>query len=266
MIEHLGHEQVARIFIAFMQALMGVLQLASPGCFSGTSMYFRGARASLTPQQRDRLERVLDARSGVEGNTYAATRWSGIFAIALAPLVLIPAVPYVLPYAASCLVLAFATLVAYVQLRRATERRVAPLLRRTPLSAFSPMALAAVAVCLAGALAFATLPQFRLAAIAIVLASLALCAIAWRVAVAPAILVGDDPQLEYAVDEHVRFCRTTGLIALACAPAAAFVFIAGASLRDGGPFFTAVTLAVGAAFVVAMVVSQGPLRKRLRLA
>ena len=123
MIEHLGHEQVARIFIAFMQALLGVLQLASPGCFSGTGMYFRGARESLTPQERDRLEHVLEARRQVEGDTYAATRWSGIFAIAVAPLVLIPAVPYVLPYAASCLVLAFATLVAYVQLRRATERR-----------------------------------------------------------------------------------------------------------------------------------------------
>lgn len=266
MIEHLGHEQVARIFIAFMQALLGVLQLASPGCFSGTGMYFRGARESLTPQERDRLEHVLEARRQVEGDTYAATRWSGIFAIAVAPLVLIPAVPYVLPYAASCLVLAFATLVAYVQLRRATARRVAPLMRRSALSAFSPIGLAGAAVCLAGAIVFATLPEFRLAAIAIVVASLALCAIAWRVAVAPAILFGDDPQLEYAVDEHVRFCRTTGLIALACAPAAAFVFVAGASVRGGGAFFTAVTLAVGAGFVAAMIVSQGPLRKRLHLA
>ena len=205
--------------------------------------------------------RVLAARTDAEG-TDAYTRYAGVFTIAMAAIGLIPAVPYVLPYAASCLALA-GTLLAYLKFRRMSERRIAPLVRRTAWTSLPPVVVAAWAICLAGAGAFAVFPQYRIGAIAAVISGIALCAIAWRVAIAPAILFGDDAQLEYLVDEHVRFCRATGLISLACAPSTVLVLLAGAALRSGPPVFSAVTWLVAVAFVVVIAVSLNPLRKRI---
>ncbi len=75
-----------------------------------------------------------------------------------------------------------------------------------------------------------SIPQFRVAAALVVISMIVLVAIAWRIAVAPAVLFGTDPQVEYAVDKQVRFCRATGLIALACAPAMVFAGLAWAQL------------------------------------
>ncbi|HKU81679.1 MAG TPA: hypothetical protein VJP76_05870 [Candidatus Tumulicola sp.] len=267
MLSHLTNDQTARLFTAAVQVLVGVLQIATPSCFGSMRSYFRGSRAALPPDQRDRLMRVLTMRSNAEGDTDVATRYAGIFTIAIAPLALVPAIPFVLPYATCCLGMAIAMLYAYLHYRRATLRRVAPLVRRTPWAALPPAILVPTAVCLLGVAAFAALPQFRFAGVAILIASAALVAIGWRIALAPAVLFGDDPQLEYLVDEHVRFCRATSLMALACAPAVAFVAIAGATLHDGGgAFFNAVFYTVLAAFIVTMAVSLNPLRKRLQFA
>lgn len=266
MLSHLSANETARLFTIAVQVLVGVLQIATPSCFGSLRYYFRGSRASLPPDQRDRLMRVLTMRTQAEGDTDAATRYAGIFTIVIAPLGLIPAVPYVLPYAACCLGMAVATLYAYIHYRRATQKRVAPLVRRTPWTALPPVILASTGVCLLGVVAFAAIPQFRFAAMAIFVASLALAAIGWRIALAPAVLFGDDPQLEYLVDEHVRFCRATSLMSLACAPSVAFVAIAGATLHDGGAFFNAVFYAVMAGFIVTLTVSLNPLRKRLQFA
>jgi hypothetical protein len=181
----------------------------------------------------------------------------------MAAVALIPAVPIVLPYAASCLALAAATLLAYLKFRRLSARRIAPLVRRTAWTSLPPLVIVSWAICLAGAGAFAVFPQYRVAAIAAVVSGIALCAIAWRVAIAPAILFGDDAQLEYLVDEHVRFCRATGLVALASAPPTVLVMLAGAALRSGPPVFAAVTWLVTIAFLVVIAVSLNPLRKRI---
>jgi hypothetical protein len=266
MFSHATPDQLARWFTAFVLALLGIWQLMTPGCFGGIGLFFRRTRAALAPDQRERLTRVLDARTSAEGSADVPTRYAGVFTLVMAAVALIPWVPYVLTYAASCLGMAIATLTAYVQYRRSTERRVAPLMRRTPWMSLPPVAIAATAVCILGTAAFATLPQFRIAGIVVIAVSLALCAIAWRVAIAPSVLFGDDPQLEYLVDEHVRFCRANNLLGLACAPPTVLVMIGWASLPDGAHFFNAVTLAVCIAFAIVMVVSLNPLRKRLSFA
>src|SRR5579862_750495 len=131
LVEHVSADHLARIFTTAVLVVLGLLQIAKPGCFWGLYMYFWGARAAFDPQQRERLDRVLDARERAEGNVLIYSRYAGALTILLAPLALVPAVPYVLPYAASCLAMAVAMLFAYLRFRRAAERRVAPLARRS---------------------------------------------------------------------------------------------------------------------------------------
>lgn len=263
---HLSPDQLARILEAIVVAMLGVLQFVTPGCFSGVRTYFCGARAALSPDQRERLQRVLTIRSDAEGATETYTRLAGIVTIAVAPTALIPSVPYILPYAISCLAMAAAITLAYLHFKRATQRRVAPLSPRTPWTSLPPLVVVAIAICVLGTAAFATLPQFRAGAIAAIVAAVALCAIAWRVALAPAMLFGDDPQLEYIVDEHVRFCRATGLIALAAAPPLTLVVLAWAAMPVVPPLLQTIVLLVVVAFLTVMVVSLSPLRKRIRIA
>ncbi|MGB8520124.1 MAG: hypothetical protein WCD38_08160 [Candidatus Tumulicola sp.] len=264
-IEHIPKEELARIFTALTLGLLGILEITMPSCFGSIRFYFRGARACLGPDERARLTRVVDARAGAEG-TDPYTRVAGIFTIVMALVALLPSVPYVLPYAASCAGLAIGVLLAYLRFRRTTERRVAPLTQRNPWTSLPPLVLACAGVCIVAAASLAVYPQYRIAAIAAAACGIGLCAIAWRVAIAPAMLFGDDPQLEYLVDEHVRFCRATGLVSLACAPPTVLVIFAWSELQVVPPVLQAITMAVVAAFAVVMIFSINPTRKRIMVA
>jgi hypothetical protein len=263
LLDQFPHDQLARAVTAGTLVLLGVLEILKPGCFWGLSMYFKGTRAALDPGQRERLARVLAARERAEGDANLFMKLAGLFTIGMAALALAPAVPYVLPYALSCLASASAILVSYLRFQRAAERRVAPLARRTPWQSLPPLAIAAAAVCLIGAGSFAFYPQFRVGAIIVIVAALALLAVAYRVAIAPAILFGDDSQLEYLVDEHLRFSRAMNLVSLACAPLTVLVALAWATLPSSAHFFNSVTLAVAVAFVVVITLSLNPIRKRI---
>jgi hypothetical protein len=264
-IEHVPQEQLARVFTALTIAFLGILEITRPGCFGSIGQYFRGARAALAPEQQARLSRVLDARIDAEG-TDPYTRYAGAFTLAMAAVALLPQVPSVLPYAASCAGLAIAVFISYLHFRRTSDRRVAPLARRNPWASLPPLVLACAGVCIGAAGSLVVYPQYRVAAIVAAASGLALCAIAWRIAVAPAMLFGNDTQLEYLVDEHVRFCRATGLIALACAPAIVLVMFAWAELRVVPPLLEAATWTAVAAFFVIMIVSLNPMRKRIMVA
>lgn len=264
-IEHLPKEELARVFTALALALLGILEIWAPSCFGSIRFYFRGARAKLAPPERERLTRVVDARVHAEG-TDPYTRYAGVFTLAMAIVAFRPHVPYVLPYAASCVALAIAVLIAYLHFRRTTERRVAALTQRNPWASLPPLVLACAGVCIVGSASLVVYPQYRIAAIAAAVCAVGLCAIAWRVAVAPAMLFGDDPQVEYLVDEHVRFCRATGLISLACAPPTVLVIFAWAELQVVPPALQAAMLVVVAAFAVINFVSLVPTRKRIVVA
>lgn len=265
-VEHLTHDQLARVFTAGALVFLGALQVVAPACFWGLSIYFKRTRAAFGPEQRERLERVLAARERAEGNTDGYLRLVGILTILMAPVALIPTIPFVLPYSLSCVAMSIALLFSYLQFRRATERRVAPLVRRSVWASLPPPAVAATLVCLAGAALFAAYPQFRAGVVVALVAAAVLFAVAWRVATAPAILFGDDSQLEYLVDEHLRFSRATNLLALVCAPPTVLVALAWATLPPSAHFFNAVMFAVAAAFVVVIALGLNPIRKRIRIA
>lgn len=270
-VHNLDHLGFARIYMAAVLVFLGIFQMARPRCFWGLSIYFKGPWRLAMPAQgatleQERLERVLEARERAEGNSDAFMRYAGIFTIIMGCLVLIPSVPFVLPYALSCLGIAVAVIGSYFHFRHATERRVAPLVRRTVWTSLPPVAVIATAVCLLGTAAFAAYPEFRVGVAIVIVAAVALLAVAWRVAKAPAILFGDDSQLEYVVDEHLRFCRAMSLVQLACAPPTVLVGFAWAMLPWNAPVFNVVTLAVAIAFVAVLVTSLNPLRKRSSLA
>jgi hypothetical protein len=263
---HITHDQLARAESAIALAALGIVQLRSPGCFESIRMYFRGAWAGLSNEQSDRLKSVIEARTRAEGAGGSARAYAGLFTIAMGLLGLWPAIPYVMPYAASCLAMAYATWIAYRRFRHATELRFAPLTRRTPLEALPPVTIVSVALCLIGTAAFASVPQFRVAAALVVVSMIVLLAIAWRIAIAPAVLLGTDPQVEYAVDKRVRFCRATGLVTLACAPPTVFAMLAWAQLPSVSGLLELMLLLVITGFVATTVVSLNPLRQGIALA
>lgn len=270
-LQHLDHLVAARHLTAFTLLFLGVFQIVRPRCFWGLSMYFHGiwrlalpARGIAVDDQR--LKRVLEARERAEGDSDAFMRYAGAFTIAMGGLVLIQSVPFVLPYALSCLGLAVAVIASYLHYRRVTERRVAALVRRTLWTSLPPLAMVATAICLVGTAAFAVYPELRVGVAIVIVCAIALLAVAWRVAMAPAILFGDDSQLEYLVDEHLRFCRVMSLVSLACAPPTVLVAFGWAMLPWNVPVFNVVTLAVAIAFTSVLVMNLARRRKRISLA
>jgi len=220
---HAFAELWARGWTAMVLAALGTFQVVRPGFFYTCSVYFDRARKKLSPAQSERLQRVLDARSDAEGVSPNAERYAGIVGIAMAGLELVPAIPFGVPYAIYCLAGALTILSSYVQIRRATQRRAAPLVPRSPFDALPPAMIAALAACFSGVALFAIYPPYRAGAIGVGAAMLILAWIAWRIAGSQAVLFGDDPQLEYAVDERLRANRVSGTVALACAPAVVLV-------------------------------------------
>lgn len=255
---HLDHLMIARIFNSATLLLLGIFQIAAPRCFWGLSIYFKGAQ--------ERIKRVLKARERAEGDSDAFMRYTGVFTIVMAGLALIKSVPFVLPYALSCLALAAAVVASYLHFRRATERRVAPLVRRTIWTSLPPLAMFSTAICLLGAASFAVYPELRVGLSIVIVSALVLLGVAWRVATAPAILFGDDSQVEYLVDERLRFCRAMSLVALACAPLTVFVAFGWAMLPWNASVFNIITLVVAVAFVIVVVMSTNPMRERISVA
>lgn len=260
-------EDHARLFMAFAVLVTGVWALITPDYFWGIRSYFKCAARKLSAQERERLERTLQARQNAEGVPEASGRWLGVFGIVVAVVTVIFRVPFVVPYALFCLAVALVTLMGYLQFRRATDRRVAPLLRRSALSALPLPAIVAMIGCFAATLSLAIYPPLRFGAIVGALVIFVLGAIAWRIAGAPALLLGVDPQAEYAVDEHVRAGRATGIAVLACAPAMVFVMLSTHSVpAEAYIHAVAAQSIVIVGFFVALILAAIPLRRRVRVA
>jgi hypothetical protein len=253
------HLDEIRYLMGLTLAAMGAFQIFWPDRFHCMNAYFKGTRRALTQEQGARLGRVLEAREEAEGASNAYARWSGLFAIAMGGVELIRAVPFALPYALSCLAIAVSLLLSYFHIRRVSERRVAPLAPRSPLTSLSPPLLACAGISLCGTLAYASIPELRAGALLVAFSVALFVAIAWRVAGAPALLFGQDPQLEYRVDEHLRVSRSGNILALASAPAMFFVVVADVQT----PALWPVKAAVVAAFVIAMTVYLGYAVKRI---
>ena len=175
--------------------------------------------------------------------------------------------PFIVPYALICLVLSATALRAYLQFHRATEQRVAPLVRRSPFTALPPLLIVAMLCSFFAASAFALYPPERIGASVTAVAMLILGAVAWRIANASALLLGIDPECEYAVDERVRVGRARNAAFLACAVGFVFIALAQVSLSPLYEAFGEVAYYVSiVAFVGTMAAYFLPLRARLRVA
>lgn len=264
--EHLAHaEIVTRWSMALALVAIGVAAFAWPRCFAGVAGYFTRWGRALPGAERTRLEQVVKAREDAEGISSAYGRSLGVAALLLAGLEAFPAIPYVLPYSLFCLATAAIMLLAYLQFRRAAERRVAPLVRRSPFTVLPPLVIAAMACSFAASLALAAYPPNRFDALVVAASSLVLAFIAWRIAVAPAILIGTDPQWEYALDERVRIGRARSIINLACAPSFVLIILAQPTLPQAYALLgTVAVVLASAAFVVSLAASLIPLRRQIR--
>ena len=258
------HDELARAAMAGAMILLGVGALAWPRCFAGVAGYFTRWSADLSSADRARLDRVVDARENAEGISATYGRYLGIAGILLAGLELIPTVPMVAPYALFCLVVAGITLLAYLQFRRAADKRVAPLVRRSPFTALPPLVIAAIAWSFLADVALSAYAPVRLSAILVAISTLVLGMIAWRIANAPALLIGSDPQWEYAVDERVRIGRARTVANLACAPALIVIALAERSLPPEYALIGSITFGISAAAtLITIAASLLPLRRRI---
>ncbi len=263
MIAHPPPHYAARIVLAGALVALGLFALMFPDCFLGIGGYFK-LSGTLSPEERERLSRVLAMRREAEGSSRAYGRYLAAACFVLAVAELIPSVPFVLPYALCCLALAFTTFLSYLRIRRATDRRVAPLVRRSPLSALPVIAMAAMLCCLVVVLPFIVYSSERLSAIVVTVSTLVLGWIAWRIAVAPSVLFGKDATFEYAVDQRLRNARATTIASLACAPAVVFVAFAAPRLAPELAFYGNLAWPIVlVAFLVSLVVSMLPVFRRL---
>jgi hypothetical protein len=222
-------ELIMRAFWAAILALGGLWILLRPNAqswLSGAGCYFR-TPDDLTPDQVSRLDRTLEARRQAETAPQPWHRWLGILALAAAVAQIVPAVPYAIPYAVFCLGLAGSRWLSYSSMHRATQRRAAALVRRSPMEAFQPFLMLGVGAALASVVLMAWVAPLRVPVAAVAIATGLLIWIMWQIASSRALLFGNDPKMEYAVDRRIREGRVMNLALLACAPA--FVLVAPSS-------------------------------------
>jgi len=246
---------------------VGLASFLAPHCMFGVPGMMACSKGSLSPSQRERLSHALTARrnaEGIFGRGYG--RLFTVLCAAAAGLEFVPWIPYVLPYAIICIGLALVTYMGYFQFRRAAERRVAPLERRSVLAALPLVSIVSMLAALTAALMFTIYPALRLGALAVAAATLLLGITAWRIATAPSLLLGEDPQVEYAIDQRLRVGRATGIAVLACAPGGVFAAFAGTALPGSDLYATVAQDLALAALIVALIAAVLPLIKRLSFA
>jgi len=204
-------------------SMCGVLALAAgmtigfPGCFAAVCPYF--AQLTLASPYDDRLHDALCARKDAENIPMWLGRMLGLVTLVLAASVLQPAVPIAVPYAAWCVAFAATTAFACARFRQAASVRVAVLAPRDLRVALPAPVILAIAACGALELLMAVFSPAHLAWAAVALSNVALLWIAWRVADAPALILGADVPVERYVDERLRAARTMKVAGLAVAPA-----------------------------------------------
>jgi hypothetical protein len=217
------------------------------------SPYFKRPAAKLPPFDRLRLTWVIDAREKAEGIRNGYGRYLGITAILLAGVAFLRAVPLILPYLLLCLGFAVVTLFASARFSRATQRRAAPLVRRSPLGVVSPFVAASVACSFGITLTLLAYPHLRLGASIVAASMMILAFVAWRVASTPVLLLGADPQFECVVDERLRTARVNSIAGSACASAYLFTGLSKVAAPGFDTSFFAAQMVVWAAFMVTIL-------------
>lgn len=207
-----------KLAIGLFMIALGIFMLVRPEALSSIDAAVGGSYPNLGWELKARLRQVVNARVQAESINMRFTQVLGIITAILGVVELVPAVPILLPYVTACVALAFQVLAVYLQVRRATTRRAASLApRKTPVG-LPPLMLIGATVCLAGTAAYAALvtPTVGSSAMFVIFSMVVMFAVAWRIAVSPALLLGADVQIESFVDERLRVVRTSSIVNLAC--------------------------------------------------
>lgn len=256
------HPSFAPLVVALL-TVFGLAQLLWPQGFNSVPKYFRLTLAWATPQQARRLGRVIEMRSAAEAKSFRYARISGAFALCMAASVAFLRLSPALAYAATVLSMALQLTVAYEEFRPSADRRAAPMARRTWYSVFSPVVLAYVAACVAGAVACLAFPELRLTVIMLLSAAAIMLLLAGRIATSPSRLLGDDPEAENLVDERIRYVRANGIAAFAGMPI--YLLILVLQLPHGGIYEWLKGVLGFATAATMLSVFVQPVRKRLLL-
>jgi hypothetical protein len=217
------YADVYRLIMAVGLAAIGVALLISPQYLFGIEGHFAYGVRELSWIEKKRLQDSILARQQAEGSTSRTYgRYFAVGILAMAVLELVRVVPLIVPFAASSLALALSFFIAYWHFSRTAELRAAPLERRSLLSVLPLTLLVPILCSVAVSVVYATFPSQRLTGTVVAISTLLLGLTAWRIAIAPALLLGADPAFEYTVDERVRRGRAVSIATLACALAGIF--------------------------------------------
>lgn len=204
-------------------AAAGLMLIVFPQSLNDIAAYFPRAFAAATPEQALRLASVLRFRTAAEAKSPRFSRFTGAFALLTAVAIVFLHVPASLGYAALVLCLALQMAVAYGEFQASSERRAARLTRRTWYRVLSPAVLVYAAASLYGIIACAAVPQLRPTATLLFPAVAIMLTLAARIAVAPARLLGHDPEIEDLVDDRIRFYRANAIAVAAGLPINVFI-------------------------------------------
>jgi hypothetical protein len=199
------------------------------------SAVFAASRTSATDEpepgsegrEQSRIERADDARE----RTPALPRYVlAVVSFGTAGALLASAIPPTVGYAILCLTLATRCIVDQIAEERAPRRRSALLGRSRRVD---PVLSIWIGVGLISALSL--VPSVvdagdRPAAIMVAGCAVAMLAVAWRIAIAPPLLLGDDLEAEQVVDRETRATRTGAACFVAVAAVAVFFGFTGSSL------------------------------------
>jgi hypothetical protein len=250
--------------VAGIMGALGIVVIFRPKPFGDIYAYVRRTFASATPERAQRLERVLDARAAAEAGSSPYLRLAGGIALSMAASVFALHVPILTAFGAACFSIAVIVTLAYGQFRRPSERRAATLTRRAPLFALSPVVIAYAVLCSYGGFQLLEFAQWRVGVVALLAAEAIVLLLAWRIAAAPARLLGEDPEVENLVDERVRYCRANLIAFSAAIPLYAVLTMTG-WYAPHSEYYSAFRFAVDVGFSVTVISLVLPMWKPLAL-
>jgi hypothetical protein len=245
--------------LAAVIALLGIAMITGWQPLFDLNQFFWRVRLHLNATQDRRLLAALDARR-IDPELLGRLSFGlGIAALSIAALIAVgialraPFLSVPILYGSLCLYVALCVVFGYAWAGHRSSRRVASLKRRSPgRTAPLPATLAAV-VAVAGTGALAMYPDLRDGAIAVTAAMLVMLAGAWQVAIEPAVLSGNDPDVEDAVDKRLRSCRILTIFGLISGTSVATVAFAHMLLPRSatGSFIDIAGLLASASMIVA---------------
>lgn len=231
-----------RGYVAAMEVLPGLGVVLRAEFLADPVQTFAGWRGQL--HLGERVLAVLERRRTAENLGTLPWYVFGAIALALAAGTYFQMMPAVASYLLVYITMAAITGVTLLRMRNRGERRAALLEPRGAITRVVPAWLFAVAtVATLASLALFNTPGIGFAALVATLVGLAIIAAAWIVgANMAAMLVGDDPAVEVAVEQVTRRRRVVRLLLLAAASSLYFIMISTRSHALGGPAVFAAAL------------------------